>query len=84
MATTLYVTVNELNDLQISIMKCIDVWTHEEKLPISQKEILLRMHHVGIKECTAINAINTLLHKGYIRRGYSQSNESIYVQIRRV
>jgi hypothetical protein len=38
----------------------------------------------GIKDFTTVNAINSLLTKGYIRRAEVISNETFYLQIRSV
>lgn len=60
-------------------------WAEKEKTPIPQKEIITYMTSHGTKSYTALNAINSLLEKGYIRRGYSEhQNRTYYVMIRNI
>lgn len=84
MTSTVYVSVNEINKLQTDIMHYIDWWAREEKTPIPQKQIIIHMKEEGVKDFTTINAVNSLLHKGYIRRAYTISNKTFYVMIRKV
>ena len=79
-----YINLYEVNELQTKIMEFIDKWVHEEKTPVPQKEIIIEMKRQGVKDFTAVNAINSLLKKGYIRRAVVISNKSYYVQLRRV
>ena len=79
-----YTNLYEVNELQTKIMEFIDKWVHEEKTPVPQKEIIIEMKRQGVKDFTAVNAINSLLKKGYIRRAVVISNKSYYVQLRRV
>lgn len=65
-------------------MIIIDKWARENKTPIGQKEIITNMEKQGVKSYTTINAINSLLKKGYIRRAIITSNKSFYVQLRRL
>ena len=84
MSHTVYVTVNEINKLQTDIMHFIDWWVREQKTPVPQKEIVAKMLRVGIKDLTTVNALNALLHKGYIRRASTISNKTYYVQLRTI
>ena len=84
MPNIVYVTVNEINKLQTDIMHFIDWWVRDQKTPVPQKEIIIKMKSVGVKDFTAVNALNALLHKGYIRRAYTISNKTFYVMIRKV
>jgi hypothetical protein len=81
---TKYIDFYEVNELQTKIMEFIDKWTHTEKTPISQHKIIEQMKITGIKDFTTLNAINSLLRKGYIRRAVMISNKSYYVQLRRL
>lgn len=79
-----YSEFSEINLLQRNIMLFVDWWVHEEKTTIPQKEVILAMRIKGIKSFTTINALNSLLKKGYIRRSVEISNKTRYVQLRRV
>lgn len=81
---TKYAEFSEINLLQRNIMLFIDWWVHEEKTPVPQKEVIMAMRIRGTKSFTAINALNSLLKKGYIRRAVVISNKTSYVQLRRV
>jgi len=81
---TKYSEFSEINTLQRNIMLFIDWWVHNEKSCTPQKEIILAMRIKGTKSFTTINAINSLLKKGYIRRAEIISNKTSYVQLRRV
>lgn len=60
-------------------------WANTQKTPVPQKEIIKIMTQQGVKSFTALNAINALLKKGYIRRAYVQrANTSAYVMIRNI
>jgi hypothetical protein len=65
-------------------MQFVDIWVHMEKTPVPLNEIIARMQADGIKSFTTINAINSLLKKGYIRRALTISNKTFFVQLRRV
>lgn len=84
MMRTVYKNFTEVNKLQTDIMLFIDRWVHIEKTPVPQKKIILAMKQVGIKDCTTVFSLNSLLRKGYIRRAYITSNKTFYVQLRRV
>ena len=77
---SVYVPLRDINELQTDIMLFIEYWVHVEKTPIPLKEIIKDMKIKGVKEYTAVNAINALLHKGYIRRAVVTSNKTYYVQ----
>ena len=84
MPNTQYSDLCDINKLQRNIMIFIGEWVHVKKTPIPRKEIISRMVKDGIKDFTTVNAINSLLTKGYIRRAEVISNETFYVQIRTV
>lgn len=80
-----YDTDMEINYLQTSIMLCIKEWANTQKTPVPRKYILTTMTQQGVKSFTALNAINSLLHKGYLRRAYNdKKNITKYVMIRNV
>ncbi len=65
-------------------MCVIKEWAHTEKTPIPLKELMIRMKDQGVKAPTAINAINGLLVKGYIRRACIISNKSYFVMLKSI
>lgn len=65
-------------------MQFVDWWVHNQKTPIPLKAIIEEMKRQEVKSFTAVNAINSLLRKGYIRRAYTISNKTYFVQLRRV
>ena len=82
---TIYVSLSEINELQTSIMKFVQYWVHEKNTPIPYKEIVLKMKSERDKdEPTVASALNVLLKKGYLRRAWTNSNKTFYVQLRRV
>jgi len=80
-----YILAREINDLQVFIMLFIKEWANTVKTPVSRSKIIERMTSNRIKPYTTINALNSLLTKGYIRRAYSeQQNKTFYVMIRNI
>ena len=71
-----------LNDLQVEIMRFIDYWARTEKTPIPRKKIVAEMKGNGVKVFTTVNALNSLIKKGYIRRAVSLTNKTSYVMLR--
>lgn len=75
--------MSDINLLQTNIMIFVHQWANTEKTPIPQKEIIANMMLQGVKSYTALNAINSLLKKGYLRKAYSEKqNRTLYVMIR--
>ena len=75
----------ELNELQKRIMVFIKEWADTKKTTIPQREILIFFTHHGVKSYTTLNAINSLLKKGFIRRAYNEmKNRTFYVMIRNI
>lgn len=65
-------------------MLFIDNWVHIQKTPVPLKEIIDDMEKKNHKSYTVVNAINSLLVKGYIRRSVTNQRESSFVQLRRL
>lgn len=84
MAQTAYTNLFEITELQFNIMRYIDGWAKEKKIPIPQKEIVKEMGGREIGKPTVLFALNGLLRKGYLRRAVIISNKVYYVQLRRV
>lgn len=78
-------SMSEINDLQTHIMLFVKFWANNQKTIIPQREIIVAMQLRGVKSYTALNAINSLIKKGYIRKAYSEhANRTYYVQIRNI
>lgn len=84
MTQTIYISLSEINELQKCIMQFVDFWVRKENTPVPLKEIIIEMKSKGVKNSTAINSINGLLKKGYIRRAYTRTNKTYFVQLRKV
>lgn len=88
MAKTHYSPYEEINELQTNIMRFVDKWVREVNTPVPRKEIMKAF--TGKKSdgknpaISVEGAINALLHKGYIRRGYTGTNKTTYVQLRNI
>ena len=82
MGKTKYSEFDEINELQTKIMRFIILWVHEKKIPVPHQEVVRQMTAEGVHDFTTCNALNSLLRKGYIRRAYTTSNRTFYVQLR--
>lgn len=75
----------ELNQFQTNIMAFIKEWADTEKTIIPQKEILSYFSRHGVQSYTTLNAVNSLIKKGFIRKAYSEmKNRTYYVMIRNI
>lgn len=85
---TKYSPFEEINQIQRDIMVFVDSWVREQKVPVPRKEIMKAFSGKKSKglhpAITVEGAINALLRKGYIRRGYTGTNKTTYVQLRNV
>lgn len=87
MMKTVYKDFIEINKLQTDIMVFVDIWVRTEKTPVPQQAIIKDMVANGINDFTVVNALNSLLRKGYIRRAIYMkgvTTKTYYVQLRRV
>lgn len=84
MGKTKYSPFEEINTLQKEVMVFVDGWVREKKTPVPRKEIMAAFTAKKIPRITVEWAVNALLRKGYIRRAYSGSNKTFYVQLRNV
>ena len=82
MEHTEYVPIEEINSLQKEIMIYIIQWVHEKKIPVPRQEILFEMRNRNRKQFDIENSLDSLLKKGYVRRAYTNSNKTYYVQMR--
>jgi hypothetical protein len=84
MTRTQYAIFNEINDLQTEIMVFVEYWVHEKKTPIPRQEIVAKMVEKGHHNFTVMNAIESLVRKQYIRKAYTSTNKTSYVQLRKI
>lgn len=78
--------MDNLTYIQYKIMAFIKKWCkkHPDK-PIPQSEIISQMKYLGIKSYSTVNAINSLIQKGYIRKSVNSYNHrTFYVMIRNI
>lgn len=77
--------IEDLNDLQISIMMVVKEWAHlNPDNPITKKHILVRMREQQMNDSRVIHALEQLQKKLYLRQGYSYTNKTIYVMMRSI
>ena len=81
MATT---RLHGISELQMDIMRFIDVWTHTKKTPVPKKEIVDELGTKGIKVYVVTNALETLIRKGFLRKSIIRPRQLVFIQIRRV
>ena len=81
---TIYITHIGINDHQMKIMEFIADWVHEKKTPVPLKEIISNMTKKEIKPDITIYSLNILVQKRYIRRAYTISNRTEFVQLRTI
>jgi hypothetical protein len=84
MPRALFVNIKDVNKLQYEIMVFVGDWARREKTPVPRKEIISAMEERGTKFFTTINALNSLMRKGYIRRSCEISNKTRFVQLKGV
>jgi len=78
------VNLSGVNKLQKEIMLFVADWARTVKKPIPHSEIIKNMKQKGVKDFTTINAIHSLLKKGYIRRSIVISNKTFYTMLRSI
>ena len=84
MVKTKYSPFEEINELQKEVMTFIDKWVRTEKTPVPRQQIMKEFIARKVPRITIEWAIGALLRKGYIRRAYSGSNKTFYVQLRNI
>lgn len=84
MSKTKYSDYEEIKGLQLQVMIFVDKWVREQKVPVPRQMIMKAMKEHQIPAVTIEWAINALLRKGFIRRGYSGSNKTFYVQLKNI
>ena len=82
MPKTLYSSFSEIGDLQENVMRVIEDWVHIKKTPVPLKEVITEMVNRGVKKESTIYSLKILIQKGYIRRAYTISNKTYFVQLR--
>ena len=86
---TLLLSTSGLSGHQIPIMECVQTWVRTQKTPIPQREVITSMSNHGISEASIVNALNTLMKKGYIARvkmyaSTGNKNKTFYKQLRNI
>ena len=81
---TSYIDLLDISRLQTQIMVFVQDWVRKEKTPVPLKNIVSGMETAGTKTFTTVKAIKVLLRKGYIRRAFTISNKTYFVQLRTV
>lgn len=84
MSKTKYSDYDQVYGFQLQVMLFIDAWVKTEKVPVPRQMIMKAMREKKVPAVTVEWAINGLLRKGFIRRGYSGSNKTYYVQLRNI
>lgn len=72
----------EVSEFQIRIMTFVSDWVKNKKTTVPKKEIIRVMRNDGVKDFTTVNALMSLVKKGYIRKSYQSGNRVCYVQLR--
>ena len=85
---TEYTDLRVVNELQIDVMKFVDVWVRTEKSPVPRSEIVKAMKKNGKTEYAVKYALFGLLQQGFLRKAIMDANmalnKTFYVQLRRV
>ena len=84
MPYTVYEDLDDLTELQKSVMEVITKWVRENKTPVPRKEIIVTMKENGMNKPTVVYCLEALLNRGYIRRAFTMSNTTQFVQIRTI
>ena len=84
MSKTTYTSISEVTGIETKIMGFVSIWVHKEKKATPLREIIKNMENDGVKSYTTIKALNSLVKKGYIRRGFEISNKTTFVQLRTI
>lgn len=83
MPKTTYTQIKEIGEEQVKIMHFVDDWVHKKKTPVPRSKIFVGMKKI-MNYDTIDYSLRILLKKGYIRRAYTVSNKTFFVQLRRV
>lgn len=83
---SLYITTQDVNDLQIRILRLANEWARTVKTPVPQKEIVARMEDQKENPFTVVNALNALVRKRYIMRVkvYGSGSKTFYAILRSI
>jgi uncharacterized protein (DUF488 family) len=73
----------EVNELQKNILIVVDKWVREKKTPVPRQRIISELENQGVKSYTTINAINSVIKKGFIRKScvHTDMTKTSYVQL---
>lgn len=77
--------IRDISPIQTDVMLTMKCWARKQNIPIPRKYVIVELRKLGIGEPSIIDALNSLLKKGYIRRAYSEkANTSLFVMIRNI
>ena len=82
--STAYTNLDEISESQKSVMEFVQWWVHTKKTPIPLKEIIVSMKEKGMGKDTVIYSLKILVRDGFIRRAYTVTNKTSFVQLRTV
>lgn len=76
-----------MSEFQERIMRYIDSWVRSQKQPISRQQVFQIMLGEGMDDDTITRALESLVRKGYIRKGklFNQKTRAVcYTQVRSI
>lgn len=71
-----------MSEIQKKIMTFVIGWVRQNKTAVPRQEIIKHMEVEGVGFFTTTNAIDSLVHKKYIRKGNIVARKVSYVQLR--
>jgi len=74
----------EIDGLQYAVMCFVKKWANKEKTPVPKKILIKHMALKKVKDYQVLQAVDTLLKKGYLRKAYSYTERTIYVMCRSI
>lgn len=84
MPKTQYKNLEESDNVETCIMLFVSWWVRTNKTPVPRKEIMIELTKEKTPRGTAEAALYRLIDKGYIRKAFTISNKTCYVQLRGV
>jgi hypothetical protein len=79
---TIYADYNELNKTDTEIMNFIINWVKIKKKPVPRKEVFASLEAKGLKPATIKFSLSMLVRERYIRKAWTISNQTFYVQLK--
>lgn len=83
MTKTIYTTTGLVSEEQLKILKFINLWVHQKKIPVPYKEIVIEMDRQKVSRRTVEYSVKILVKDGFIRRAQGGGNsQTAFVQLR--